>query len=90
MLNYNAHNQTIEFLDSLTSNLFLPLISSPSRVTSHSSALIDKIFSNVIDPDILLGNLAATISDHQPQFAKFPICLAIFQATNLIFMKGTG
>ena len=34
--------------------------------------LIDNIFSNVIDPDIISGNLTATISDHLPQFAIIP------------------
>ena len=39
---------------------------------------------------IVSGNLAATISDHLPQFAINPICLAILQVINLIFMKETG
>ena len=69
LLNYNEHNQTNEFLDSLASNSFIPLILQPTRITSHSNTLIDNIFSNVIDPDIILGNLTATISDHLPQFA---------------------
>ena len=68
-MNYNEHNQTNEFLDSLASNLFIPLILQPIRITSHSNTLIDNIFSNVIDPDIISGNLTATISDHLPQFA---------------------
>ena len=29
-------------------------------------------FSNIIDPDIISGNLTATISDHLPQFAIIP------------------
>ena len=69
LLNYNEHNQTNEFLDSLASNSFIPLILQPTRITSHSNTLIDNIFSNVIDPDITSGNLTATISDHLPQFA---------------------
>ena len=69
LLNYNEHNQTNEFLDSLASNSFIPLILQPTRITSHSNTLIDNIFSNVFDPDILSGNLIATISDHLPQFA---------------------
>ena len=69
LLNYNEHNQTNEFLDSLASNSFIPLILQPSRITSHSTTLIDNIFSNVIDPDIISGNLTATISDHLSQFA---------------------
>ena len=69
LLNYNEHNQTNEFLDSLTSNSFIPLILQPIVITSHSNTLIDNIFStNVIDPDIS-GNLTATISDHLPQFS---------------------
>ena len=51
LLNYNGHNQTNEFLDSLASNSFIPLILQPTRITSHSNTLINNIFSNVIDPD---------------------------------------
>ena len=71
-MNYNEHNQTNEFLDSLASNSFIPLILQPTRITSHSNTLIDNIFSNVIDPDIISGNLTATISDHLPQFSIIP------------------
>ena len=72
LLNYNEHNQTNEFLDSFASNSFIPLILQPTRITSHSNTLIGNIFSNVIDPDIISGNLTATISDHLPQFAIIP------------------
>ena len=47
----------------------MPLILQQTRITSHSNTLIDNIFSN-IDPDIISGNLTATISDHLPQFAN--------------------
>ena len=72
LLNYNEHNQTNEFLDSLASNSFIPLILQPTRITSHSNTLIDNIFSNVIDSDIISGNLTANISDHLPQFVIIP------------------
>ena len=65
-------NQKNEFLDSLASNSFIPLILQPTRITSHSNTLIDNIFSNVIDPDLISGNLTATISDHLPQFSMIP------------------
>ena len=68
-LNYNEHNLTYEFLDSLASNLFIPLILQPIRISSHSNTLIDNIFSNIIDPDIMPGNLTDIISNHLPQFA---------------------
>ena len=73
LLNYHEHNQTNEFLDSLASNSFIPLILQPTRITSHSNSLIDNIFSNVIDPDIISSNLNATISDHLCQFAIIPM-----------------
>ena len=68
LLNYNEHNQSDEFLDSLVSNSFIPLILQPTRTTSHSNTLIDNTFSNVSGPDIISGNLTATISDHLHQF----------------------
>ena len=67
-MNYNEHNQTNEFLDSLTSNPFLPIILQPTRINSHSNTLIDNIFSNFIDLDIISG----TISDHLPKFGIIP------------------
>ena len=75
LLNYNELNQTNEFLDSLTFNSFIPLILQPTRITSHSNTLIDNIFSNVIDPDTISGNLTATISDYLPQFG-LPQCVS--------------
>ena len=71
-MNYNEHNQRNEFFDSLASNSFISLILQPTRITSHSNTLIDNIFSNVIDQDIISGNLTATIFDHLPQFAIIP------------------
>ena len=69
LLNYNEHNQTNEFLDSLATNSFTLLILQPTIITSHSNTLMDNIFSNVIDPDKISSNLTVTISDHLPQFS---------------------
>ena len=41
-------------------------------VLSHFNTLIKNIFSNIIDPYIILGNLTATIFGHLPQFAISP------------------
>ena len=57
---------------SLASNSFTPLILQPTRITSHPKTLIDNIFSNIIDPDIISGSLTATISNHLSQFAIIP------------------
>ena len=71
LLKYEQHKATNEFLDSLSSNMFLPHIVQPTRITSHSKTLIDNIFSNYISQDIVSGCLTATISDHLPQFLIF-------------------
>ena len=55
LLNYNEHNQTNDFLDSLAYNSFIPLILQPTRITSHSNTLVENIFPSVIEPDVILG-----------------------------------
>ena len=65
LMNCNVHNPTNEFLDSLASNSFLPYILQPTRMTSHSKTLIDNIFTNIILPDSISGNLS-TISNLSP------------------------
>ena len=59
--NYDIHQLTNEFLDSLFSYYFLPYILQPSRGTSNFKTL-DNIFTNVALPDI------NSISGHLPQF----------------------
>ena len=68
-MKFNGHNQINEFLDYFASNSFIPLILQSTRVTRHSNTLIDNIFSNVFDPDIISGNVTATISEYLSQFA---------------------
>ena len=63
LLNYNDHQPTNDFLGSLASNSFIPYVLHPSRITSHSKTLTDNIFSNFISPDIISGNITATISE---------------------------
>ena len=68
LLNYNNHNQTKGVLDFLAFNSFISLILQLTRITSHSNSLIN---NNIIDPDIILRNLTATISDRLPRFAIY-------------------
>ena len=41
LLNYNEHKQKKEYFDSFTSNSFITLTLQPTRITSHSNALVD-------------------------------------------------
>ena len=65
ILNYASHVQTAQFVDMLSSNGFLPLITRPSSAT-----LIDNIFTNNIgDMNYSIQGLFITdISDHFPVF----------------------
>ena len=82
LLNYSENNQTNESLHSLASNSFIPLISQPTRITSHSNTFIDNIYSNIINPYIKSGNFTATIFDHLPQFLIIPNMFSNIQNEN--------
>ena len=49
------------------SSLLLPHIFSPTRTTSSSATLIDKIFTNNYNSSFVSGNLNNTLSDHHAQ-----------------------
>ena len=63
------------------SNLLLPHITSPTRITAKSSTLIDNIFINFFDSSFTSGNIVAALSDHHGQF------LVIGNQTNIDFEK---
>ena len=62
-------------INSLTLSLFQYApghIVQPTRITNNSKILIDNIYSNVITPNNISGNLTAIISDHLLQFLIAP------------------
>ena len=71
-MNYDQHSLSNEFLDSLSSHMLLPHTAQPTRIINNSKTLIDNIYSNVITPNNISGNITATISDHLPQFLIAP------------------
>ena len=48
LLNTDSHSVTNEFINTSFSHMLYPLISKPTRITSYSTTLIDKIFTNNI------------------------------------------
>ena len=58
ILNYESHAQTAQFVDMMSSNGFLPLITRPARVTATSVTLIDNIFTNNI------GDINDSVQDY--------------------------
>ena len=69
LMKYDNHHSTNEFLDSLSSHLFLPHITQPTRIRDSSKTLIDNIFSNTLIENTISGNLT---SNHLPQFIILP------------------
>lgn len=59
------------FVDTMCSLGFFPLISKPTRITTHSATIIDNIFTNIKDGEVLSGLFTIDISDHLPVFAIY-------------------
>ena len=59
-----SHN----FLLSMQSYSFSPVIDKPTRVHNNSATLIDNILVNRIDVKLSSGNIVSDISDHYSQF----------------------
>lgn len=49
LMNHLKHPLTSEFLDAMYTNMFSPLITHPTRITSNTATLIDNIFTNNFD-----------------------------------------
>ena len=61
---------SFDYFTSLSSNNFIPYISTPTRITDTSATLIDHIFTKPKHHSaaILAGNLISDLSDHLPNF----------------------
>ena len=69
LINFQRHQNTGEFLDGLHSNMFFPMITRPTRITSHTATLLDNIFANNCFDHSRSGLLITDISDHLPVFS---------------------
>ena len=70
LLNYDSHELTADFINSLYSYGYVPLINRPTRITHHSATIIDNIFTNNHEALIKShqGILVTDLSDHFPVF----------------------
>ena len=69
LLKFENHKATNDYLNSLLSNSFLPVITLPTRVTQNTASLIDHIFTNSKRNRLEGGILYSCISDHMPIFS---------------------
>ena len=72
LLQLETNTDIEQYFDEITNNNFMPLISSPTRITKDTKTLIDNILFNQYSNNIISGNLTVGISDHLPQFALIP------------------
>ena len=68
LMKHHCHDLTGQFLDTMFSRSFVPLITRPTRITSNTATLIDNIFTNDIDNCAVSGLFVTDISDHLPIF----------------------
>lgn len=72
LLEHSSHKPTEQFINTLQSLNYFPLISRPTRFSEPGQrgrpSLLDNIFTNCL-PKVVTGILKAKISDHLPVFA---------------------
>ena len=68
LLNYNVNNNTKFVVDQMFSMSLFPLINKSTRITNQCHSIIDNIYTNSINEDIISGVIIADISDHFPIF----------------------
>ena len=65
LLKYNKHNHTSDFINTMFSLSYIPLINRPTRVTEHSASIIDNIFTNHHKTtNYMAGIIPTDVSDH--------------------------
>ena len=74
LLKHHIHQQTTRYLDMLYSHDLLPVITKPTRITSHTATLIHHIYTNTVNR-LISGILTIDISDHLPVFCMADIPL---------------
>ena len=84
ILNFATHSATADFVDSMYSYGFFPLINWPTRITTSSATIIDNIFTNNLfhAGASCQGILVTDISDHLPIF-HINCCQKISQESDI-------
>ena len=72
LLKVNKHDETSVFFNKMMSSFLLPVISIPTKINTVNDTLIDNIFTNEFNPDLISGNFTEDISDHLPSFLIIP------------------
>ena len=69
LLSTETHLSTSEFVETMFSHMFIPLVNRPTRVKERSATIIDNIFVNYYGQNSCFSGILYTdISDHFPVF----------------------
>uniref|UniRef100_A0A3Q3BKX6 Reverse transcriptase domain-containing protein n=1 Tax=Kryptolebias marmoratus TaxID=37003 RepID=A0A3Q3BKX6_KRYMA len=71
LANKTDSNHIVTFINSMHSLNLYPMISRPTRITSHNATVIDNIFTNITNREIMGGILITDVSDHLPIFTIY-------------------
>ena len=66
LLQFDKHFATNDFIDQMYTLGLHPLITRPTRITSHSKTLIDNMFTSNLSSQIHSGLIINDMSDHLP------------------------
>ena len=87
MLNFESHGLTNDYISSLISKTFIPLITLPTRIKHQSATLIDHIFTNNICQQYHAGIIINSLSDHFPVFYIENVKQPVNQLPDKIYRK---
>ena len=68
LLKLDSNTKYKQFYDLMCSYGFAPKILQPSRITENTATLIDNIFTNNLENNVISGNIITDLSDHYSQF----------------------
>jgi hypothetical protein len=71
LLKYDSYAGSENVINTLGSFFFQTQILQPTRITDHSSTLIDNIFFNSVEHFVISGNLVYDLTDNLPNFVIF-------------------
>ena len=76
LLRFDKHGATNDFIDQIYTLGLHPLITRPTRITSHSKTLIDNIFTSDLSSQIHSGLIINDMSGHLPiyQITEYAHC----------------
>ena len=64
LLNFDRHQETNDFIDSVIAQGYIPHITKPTRITQVSATLIDHLYSNHTHPNYESGIIITDVADH--------------------------